>query len=236
RLQISQLDTGGLGRQEMGCIHQALGGGELALGVDDFRALLALGLGLLGHGAQHGLGHIHLFDLDVGDFHAPGRGVLIEDALQAQVDLVAVGEEFVEFLLAEHRTQSSLRKLRSLVGVIGDFDDGFLRIDDAEKNDGIHLQGDVVAGDDVLGRNFEGFLAERNAHHAVDRTEDQNYAWTLGCNQASQAEDDTAFIFGQNLDGTQQVNNEDNDSYDGHRKSEIHKCLQTKRNSGMSGL
>src|SRR5208283_3600281 len=37
RLQISQLDTGGLGRQEMGCIHQALGGGELALGVDDFR-------------------------------------------------------------------------------------------------------------------------------------------------------------------------------------------------------
>ena len=58
-----------------GGVHQALRGGELALGVDDLCALFALGLGLLGHGAQHGLGQIHLLDLDADDLHPPGRGV-----------------------------------------------------------------------------------------------------------------------------------------------------------------
>ena len=75
RLQIAQLDADRFGRQQVRGVHQALRGGELAFGVDDLRPLFAFRLGLLGHGAQHGLGHIHLLDFHVGDLHAPGRGV-----------------------------------------------------------------------------------------------------------------------------------------------------------------
>ena len=43
------------------------GGVELAFGVDDLGAALALGLGLLGHGAEHGFRHVDLLDLDGDD-------------------------------------------------------------------------------------------------------------------------------------------------------------------------
>ena len=204
-------------------IHQALGGGELAFGVDDLGTLFAFRLRLLGHGPQHGLGHIHLLDFHVADLHSPGRGVSVEDALQAQIDFVAVSEQFVEFLFAEHRAQSSLRKLRSLVHVVRNLDDSFVRVDHAQKNDRVDFQRDVVAGDDVLRRNFERFLPQRNAHHAVDRAEDQNYARALGVPlQAPEPEDDAALIFSEDLDGTQQVNDEDDDANSDHRKPELH--------------
>jgi len=90
RLQVTQLDAHRFGGQKLGGVHQALGGGELTFRVDDLGTLLALGLGLLGHGAQHGFGHVDLLDLDVGDLHAPGSGVRVENALQAQVDLLPV--------------------------------------------------------------------------------------------------------------------------------------------------
>jgi len=44
--------------------------------------------------------HVHLLDFHVGHLHAPGRGVRIEDALQPQINLVAVRQQFVEFLFA----------------------------------------------------------------------------------------------------------------------------------------
>ena len=157
---------------------------------------------------------------------------MIEDALQPQIDLVAVRQQFVEFLFAQHRAQSSLRKLRSLVDVIRDFDHRLIGIDHAQENDRVHFQSDVVAGDDVLRRNFERFLPQRNPHHAVDRGEDQNHARTLGCaQQAAKPEDDAALVFGQDLDGAQQVNDDDDDGNGDHRKPEIHKCLHATRNS-----
>ena len=45
-------------------VGEALGGRELALGVDDLRAPLALGLGLAGHGALHRLREFDVLDLD----------------------------------------------------------------------------------------------------------------------------------------------------------------------------
>src|ERR1700693_3916430 len=163
--------------------------------MNDLRALFAFRLGLLGHRPQHGLGHIHLLDLDVRDLYSPRRGVRIEDALQPQVNFVAVSEQFVEFLFAKHRAQSSLRKLRSLVNVVRNLDDSLIRVDHAQKNNRVDFQRNVIASNDVLRRNLERFLPKRNAHHAIDRAEDQNYAWTLGVPlQASQAEDDAALI------------------------------------------
>ena len=105
-------------RQQVRGIDQPLGGGELAFGVNDLRPLLALCFGLLGHGAQHRFRHIDLLDFNVGDFHAPGRGMRVENALQTQVDFVAMSEQFVEFLFAEHRPQRGLRELRGLIDVV----------------------------------------------------------------------------------------------------------------------
>ena len=47
-------------------------------------------------GARHGFGQVHLLHLDVGDLHAPWIGVLIENGLQAQVDLLAMREQLVQ--------------------------------------------------------------------------------------------------------------------------------------------
>src|SRR5271165_6450183 len=52
-LQVPQLNTGRLGGQQVGRVNQALRRCKLALSMDDLRALLAFGFGLLGHGARH---------------------------------------------------------------------------------------------------------------------------------------------------------------------------------------
>src|SRR5579863_8876067 len=44
-------------------------------------------------------------------------------------------------------------------------------IDDVERDHSVHLDGDVVARDDVLGRHLKDFLTERDAHHLVERAE-----------------------------------------------------------------
>src|SRR6267378_510468 len=147
--------------------------------MNDFRALFAFRLGLLSHSAQHGLGHIHLLHFYVDHLHAPGCGVLVKNALQAQVDLLAMREQFVEFLLTKDGPQSGLSELRSLVDVVRNFDDRFVRIDDAKEDDGVNFQGDVVAGDDVLRWYFERFLTEGDTDDAVDWREYEDEAGAL---------------------------------------------------------
>src|SRR4029077_14849834 len=139
------------------------------------------------------------------------------------VDLVAVGEKFVQFLLAEHGAQRGLSELRGLVDVVGNFDHGFARIDHTQKNDGIHFERNVVPRDDVLRRNFESFLAKRDSHHAVDRGKHQRYTGALGGIQKSaQTEDDTTFVLGQDLDGAEQVEDDDDDDNGGEAQPDFH--------------
>jgi hypothetical protein len=69
------------------------------------------------------------------------------------------------------------------VEVVGDLDHGVVRINDAQEDNCVYLQGDVVAGDDVLRWNFQGFLAQRNPHHAVDRHKHQDDSRPLGIRQ-----------------------------------------------------
>ena len=82
----------------------------------------------------------------------------VEDALQAQVDLLAMSQEFIQLLFPEHGTQSGLRELRSLIHVIGDFHHCFIRIDHPQEDHSVDLQRDIVARNDVLRRNFQCFL------------------------------------------------------------------------------
>ena len=93
-----------------------------------------------------------------------------------------------------------------------------LGFDHVQRHHRIHLDGHVVAGDHVLRRNFQHLLPQRDAHHLVDRPENENDAGALGRSQnAAQPEDDAALVLAQNLDGVQQVENDDGAHYDQNR-------------------
>src|SRR3989338_1677964 len=81
-LEKAQLQRGGVAANDVRGVGQLLRRLELALGVDDFGAPLALGLGLPGDRADHLLGQVDVFDLDRRDLHAPRLRLLIDDALQ----------------------------------------------------------------------------------------------------------------------------------------------------------
>src|SRR5258708_17122896 len=180
--------------------------------MDDFGAAFALGLGLFGHGAEHGFGHVDLLDFDRDDFHAKGRGVAVDDGLDADVQGFAMSKEAVEVDFAEHRSQGGLGKLRGLVDVIGYFDDGLGGVDNAKRDDGVDLEGDVVAGDDVLRGNLHRLLAETDANDLVEGAKDPDDAGALGgLPHASQSKDNASLILFQDVEGVDQVEEDDDD-------------------------
>ena len=145
----------------------------------------------------------------------------VDDGLDALVELVAVGEDLVEVDFAEDGAECGLGELRGLIDVVGDLDDGLDRIDDAQSDDGVDLQRDVVAGDDVLRGDFHGLLAERDADDGVDGAEDQDDAGAGGVvADAAETEDDGALVLLENLDGVEDVEEDDGD---GDEERERHK-------------
>src|SRR3954453_5004299 len=212
RLEITKLQRGRLRGENVSRIRQSLRRRELALGVNQLRPLLALGLGLLGHRAQHRLRQIDLLDFHVRHFHAPRLRVLVEDGLDARVERVAMREELVELDFAEDGAKRRLRKLRRLIAIVEHFDDGAPRLDHAQENDRVHFQRDVVARDDVLRRNFERFLPQRHAHDAIDRREHQKNAGSLRLGeQTAETEDHAAFVLGEDFDRAEKVETDDDD-------------------------
>src|ERR1035441_1399293 len=212
-LEIAELQGHGLSSHERGGFDELCRGVELAFGVDDLGAALALSLGLLGHGAEHVFRHVDLFDLDGDDFDAEGRRVAVNDGLDALVELVAVRENLVQFDFAEDGAESRLGELRGLVDVVGDLNDGLDWIDDAQRNDGVDLEGDVVAGNDVLRRDFHGLLAKADADDGVDRAEDEDDAGTRGIvANATETEDHGALVLFEDLDGVEEVEQDDGSS------------------------
>src|SRR3954452_21156538 len=200
-LEIAQLYCRRVLGDDVGGLAQARGGLELALGVDDLRAALALGLGLAGHRVLHPLRDPDVLDLDRGDLHAPWLGLLVDDLLELVVELLALGEQRVEVGLAEHRAQRGLGDLRGRLEEALDLHDGAVRVDDAEVDDGVDAGRDVVARDDVLRRDVERHRAQRDADHAIDRGGQEDQPGTLGLHHPAEPEDDGALVFAQNPHG-----------------------------------
>src|SRR5205823_8974141 len=72
-----------------------------------------------------------------------------------------------------------------------------------------------------------------NPHHAVDGREHQNDARSLGFGQQpAQAEDNAAFVLGQDLDRTQEIQNYDGDDNGSETETEFHHVLT----SNLKGL
>ena len=175
RLQVAELQRDRVRLDHHRRVLEPLGGLELALGGDHLRAPLALGLGLPRHRALHVAGDLDVLDLDDRDLDAPRRGLLVDDPLQDRVDLLALGEQLVERVLAEHGAQRRLRDLRGRGHVVLDLNDRGLRLDDAEVRDGVHAHGHVVAGDHVLRRHVERDRPQVDLDHLVDdRDQDED--------------------------------------------------------------
>src|SRR3974390_244067 len=183
--------------------------------MDDFGAALSFGFGLPGDGADHLLGKVYLLDFHQGHLDAPSRGLVIENGLQAQVEFFTLAQQFVKFHFAQHAAKGGLRELRGGVEKVGHLDDGQARFDDPEIDYRVHLDGDVVARDNVLRGNFQSVDAEGDADHPGERGEYQDHARPLRLRQQpAQPEDDAALVFSKNFDGTQQVKHYDRNDYD----------------------
>ena len=79
RAEVAQLHGLGRSARIWPACDQLLRGLQFALGVDHLGAAHALGLGLLGDRADHGLVEVDVLELDVGDLDAPRIGLLVED-------------------------------------------------------------------------------------------------------------------------------------------------------------
>src|SRR4030042_466628 len=128
---------------------------------------------------------------------------------------VELGEEFVKLGLSQHISQGGLGYLRSSPDVVKDFYHRRLRVDDAEIDDGIDADSNVIPGDDFLRRDIHGHDAQVHLHHAVDKRDNDEKPGTSGADETPQAEDNAALVFGHDFNG--RGNNDKNyDNYDTH--------------------
>ena len=103
--------------------------------------------------------------------------------------------------------------------------EGHVGVDYAEVADRVYFYGDVVAGDDVLRRNVQGFDTEGDAVESFDGPENQIQACAFGHRQeAAEAEDYAAFPFFDDVEGVPEPDEEDEDDDDDSYESDFHFC------------
>ena len=130
-----------------------------------------------------------------------GRGRLVDDLLQDRVDLLALGEQLVEQVLAEHGAQRRLRDLRRRDHEVLDLHDRVLRLDDPEVGDRVHAHRDVVLGDDLLRRDVQRDRPQVDLDHPVDDRDQEEEARALRlAEQPAEPEDDPALVLAGDLD------------------------------------
>src|SRR5262249_32868295 len=143
---------------------------------------------------------IDTLDFYERDLDPPWIGVLVQNLLQALVQLLALAQQVVQSYFAEHRTKRRLRQHRRRIQIIFYFDDGPAWVHHPKINDCVHFDCDVVFGDDVLCRNIHRNRAETHANDAVDRPENPDQAGTLRLRKKpADAEDDTALVLAKDV-------------------------------------
>src|SRR5829696_658033 len=159
---------------------EALGGLVLALCSDDFGPTFALALGLARHRPLHLRRDLDVLDLDHADLYPPRLGLLGYYLLELLVYGFPVGQEVVEILLAEDAPQGSLAYLACGQDVVLDLDDALVRVHHPEVDHRGYAGGDVVAGDEVLGRDIQGDCPQAHLDHLVRYRDQDEEAWALG--------------------------------------------------------
>ncbi len=81
--------------------------------------------------------------------------MLVNDCLQFPVDLVALGEQFIQFGLTQHVAQRRLTDLRSRLHEVHHVYNGGLGIHYIEVDDRRYFDGHVIARNHLLWRHSE---------------------------------------------------------------------------------
>ena len=171
---------------------------QLALGMDHFGTALALGFGLLGDGPNHVFVEVNVFDLDIGHLDAPGVGLHVQHLLQILVDLLALGQQLVQLVLAQNGPQGGLCQLRCGLHVVFDLNHGQLRVHHTGIHHGIHLDRDVVPGDHVLLGHVHHHGAQVHPHHLLNARNQDDQARPLDLPEAPQLKHHAALVLAQN--------------------------------------
>src|SRR5215213_10817755 len=209
------------GLQPIGGLPEALGGLVLALGCDYLRPPLALALGLARHGPLHLRRDLYVFDLDHADLYPPGLGLLVYDSLELLVYGFPVGQEVVEVLLAEDAPQGGLAYLAGGQDVVLYLNDALVGVHHPEVDHCGHAGGDVVAGDEVLGRDIQGDGPQAHLDHPVNPWNQDEEARALGSPlHPTEPEDDAPLVLLDYLYGARQDEQDNRDhryQHDGHK-------------------
>lgn len=183
------------GGEHLGCVGQVLTGLELALAIDDSGALLALSLGLLGHGADHRFGKLNVLELDSLDVDAPSITVLIDDGEDFFGDFFSFAEQLIQGGLGSDAAHGGLCQLEHGVVDIFNLVDCHGRIRDFVVDHGVDFAGDVVFGNRVLLGNVDGFGADIDFAEGLENRDDELPSWVNDITEFAHGVDDSALIF-----------------------------------------
>ena len=84
------------------------------------------------------------------------------------VQLLALRQHLIQFVLADNGTQRCLRQFARCLVEILDLDDRFFRIDNTEVDDGVDFYGNVVARNHILRWHIENAGAKIDALDLLD--------------------------------------------------------------------
>ena len=113
-----------------------------------------------------------VLDLDARALHAPGRGGVVDHLEQPVVDLVALGQRFIEVHRADHGADIGHGEIDHGEAQVGHFVRGLRRIEHLVEHHGVDGHHGVVLGDDLLAGHVEHLL-----HHVdllADVVEERN--------------------------------------------------------------
>src|SRR5918995_2331952 len=209
RLKQPQLQGCGA-LQPISSLPEALGGLKLALCRYDLCSPLALALGLACHRPLHILRDLHVLDFNHTDLHAPRLGLLVYYLLKLLVYGLTVGQEIVETFLTQDAPQRGLGDLAGCQDMVLYLDDALVRVHHPEVDHCGYARGDVVAGDEILGRDVHGDGPQANLNHPVHHRDQDEQTRPLGSSlYPTEPEDHTPLILLDYLDGAYQDKQDD---------------------------
>ena len=121
----------------------------------------------------------------------------VQNALHVGAELLALGEHFVELVLAEHGAQSRLGQHVRGRQIVLDLDNRALRIDYVEIEHRVDFHRNIVVGDDVLAGDFNDLNAQVHPHHLLDEGNQHYESRALDLLKTAKGEDDGALVFAQ---------------------------------------
>ena len=165
--------------------------------MDHFGAPFALSLGLAGNGAHHRLIQVDVLDLHVGHLDAPGIGLGVQNLLHVQVEPLALGQHFVQLVLAQHHPQGGLGQLAGGLQVVLHLNDGLGRVHHAKEHHRVDLDRHVVARNHVLRLHVHGHHPQVHPHHLLQPGNDDHQPRPLDLPEPAQLKHHAALVFAQ---------------------------------------